>query len=134
MKRTLARAGDFLTHDARTVTGNDGVSSEKPMRRHADDARPDAVLRGRVNHMLTRDYVERELSHIERMVALLESDANTGAAAMPYAMRVSRPGYWRARIEVLLAIPGMPRHVMKLGNVLLAKLDAIESRRGTVKP
>ncbi|MBR8221516.1 hypothetical protein C6Q14_01725 [Burkholderia ambifaria] len=84
--------------------------------------------------MLTRDYVEREFSHIERMVALLESDADTGAAAMPYAMRVSRPGYWRARIEVLLAIPGMPRHVMKLGNVLLAKIDGIESRRGTAKP
>ncbi len=133
MKRTLARAGDFLTHDARTVTGNDDVSSEKPKRRHADDARPDAVLRGSVNHMLTRDYVERELSHIERMVALLENDADTGAAAMPYAMRVSRPGYWRARIEVLLAIPGMPRHVMKLGNVLLAKIDAIESRLGTRK-
>ncbi|WP_428839793.1 hypothetical protein [Burkholderia ambifaria] len=116
------------------MTGNDDVSSEKPKRRHADDARPDAVLRGSVNHMLTRDYVERELSHIERMVALLESDADTGAAAMPYAMRVSRPGYWRARIEVLLAIPGMPRHVMKLGNVLLAKIDGIESRRGTRKP
>ncbi|WP_175794536.1 hypothetical protein [Burkholderia ambifaria] len=84
--------------------------------------------------MLTRDYVERELSHIERMVALLESDADTGTATMPYAMRVSRPGYWRARIEVLLAIPGMPRHVTKLGNVLLAKIDGIESRLGTRKP
>ncbi|WP_416359880.1 hypothetical protein [Burkholderia ambifaria] len=116
------------------MTGNDGVSSERPMRRLADDARPDAVLWGSGNHMLTRDYVERELSHIERMVALLESDADTGAAAMPYAMRVSHPGYWRARIEVLLAIPGMPRHVMKLGNVLLAKIDGIESRLGTRKP
>ena len=134
MTGIVAPTGDFLTHDARTVTGNDDVSSEKSMRRHADDDRPDAVLRGSGNHMLTRDYVERELSHIERMVALLESDADTGAAAMPYAMRVSRPGYWRARIEVLLAIPGMPRHVMKLGNVLLAKIDGIESRRGTRKP
>ncbi|RQR29680.1 MULTISPECIES: hypothetical protein [unclassified Burkholderia] len=83
--------------------------------------------------MLTRDYVERELSHIERMVALLESDAGTGAAAMPYAMRVSRPGYWRERIEALLAIPGMPRHVPILGNALLAKIDGMESRPATTK-
>lgn len=84
--------------------------------------------------MLTRDYVERELSHIERMVALLESDADTGDAAMPCAMRVSRPSYWRGRIEALLAIPGLPRHVTKFGNVLLAKIDGMESRRPTMQP
>lgn len=79
--------------------------------------------------MLTRDYVERELCHIEKMVALLESDADTGAVAMPDAMRVSRPSYWRERIEALLAIPAMPRNLTKLGNALLAKIDEIESRR-----
>ncbi|AOI67775.1 hypothetical protein WT21_04740 [Burkholderia territorii] len=84
--------------------------------------------------MLTRDYVERELSHIERMVALLESDADRGDAAMPCAMRVNRPSYWRGRIEALLAIPGMPRHVTEFGNGLLAKIDGIESRPVTLKP
>ncbi|WP_322024870.1 hypothetical protein [Burkholderia sp. BCC1977] len=83
--------------------------------------------------MLTRDYVERELSHIGRMVALLESDAGNGEAVMPRAMRVSCPSYWRGRIEALLAIPGMPRHVTKLCNVLLAKIDGMESRLATVK-
>ncbi|RQR30358.1 MULTISPECIES: hypothetical protein [unclassified Burkholderia] len=84
--------------------------------------------------MLTRDYVERELSHIERMVALLESDTDTGAAVMPVAMRVSHPSYWRERIEALLAIPGMPRHLTKLGNALLAKIDGMESRPAPAKP
>ncbi|KUZ02942.1 MULTISPECIES: hypothetical protein [unclassified Burkholderia] len=84
--------------------------------------------------MLTRDYVERELSHIERMVALLESDAESGYAAMPCAMRVSRPSYWRGRIEALLAIPGMPRRVTELGNGLLAKIDGMESGLTTAKP
>ncbi|MCA8204239.1 hypothetical protein LGM71_24665 [Burkholderia sp. AU33545] len=89
---------------------------------------------GGIDQMLTRDYVERELSHIERMVALLESDADSGDAAMPCAMRVSRPSYWRGRIEALLAIPGMPRHVTELANGLLAKIDGMESRLATVKP
>ncbi|AOI61820.1 hypothetical protein [Burkholderia diffusa] len=84
--------------------------------------------------MLTRDYVERELSHIERMVALLETDADRGDVTMPCAMRVSRPSYWRGRIEALLAIPGMPRHVTELGNGLLAKIDGMEPRPTTVKP
>ena len=84
--------------------------------------------------MLTRDYVERELSHIEKMVALLESEAQTTGTAMPCAMRVSRPSYWRERIEALLAVPGMPRHVTKLGHALLAKIDGIESRLTPAKP
>ncbi|RQS07107.1 hypothetical protein [Burkholderia sp. Bp8998] len=68
------------------------------------------------------------------MVALLESDAGTGDAVMPCAMRVSRPSYWRGRIEALPAIPGMPRHVTKPGNALLAKIDGMESRLATMKP
>ncbi|AOK06484.1 hypothetical protein KDW55_24425 [Burkholderia sp. AU19243] len=83
--------------------------------------------------MLTRDYVERELSHIGKMVALLERDAQAGRAAMPYAMRVSRPSYWRERIDALLTIPGMPCHLTKLCHALLAKIAGIESRNGAAK-
>ncbi|WP_332112515.1 hypothetical protein [Burkholderia sp. IMCC1007] len=83
--------------------------------------------------MLTRDYVERELSHIQRMVALLESDTGAGDVMLPCATRVSRPSYWRGRIEALLAIPGLPRDARRLGDALLAKLGGMESRAAVGK-
>ncbi|WP_175688954.1 hypothetical protein [Burkholderia anthina] len=83
--------------------------------------------------MLTRDYVERELSHIQRMVALLESDTGAGDVVMPCAMRVSRPSYWRGRIEALLVIPGLPRDVRRLGDALLVKIGGMESRVAVLK-
>ncbi|MGU7816627.1 hypothetical protein [Burkholderia sp. AW49-1] len=43
---------------------------------------------------------------------------------------MSRSSYWRGRIDALLAIPGVPRHVTELGNALLAKIDATESKAG----
>ncbi|KVZ24034.1 hypothetical protein WL15_24575 [Burkholderia multivorans] len=77
--------------------------------------------------MLTRDYVERELSHIQKMVAMLESDSGT-KAYLSGAARVSCPSYWRGRIEALLSTPDMPRHARKISETLLVKIDGMEAR------
>ncbi|AOJ27113.1 MULTISPECIES: hypothetical protein [Burkholderia] len=83
--------------------------------------------------MLARDYVERELSHIQRMVALLDSDAIADDVSMSGAARVRHPSYWRGRIEELLSAPDVPRHVRKLSEAVLAKIDELESRLATMK-
>ncbi|KVC25059.1 hypothetical protein NUV26_02435 [Burkholderia pseudomultivorans] len=83
--------------------------------------------------MLTRDYVEREIVHIQRMIAMLENDADAGEVVMAGAVRVSRPSYWRRRLEELMAMPDMPGHVRRMGEALLAKVDGMESRLVDVK-
>ncbi|AXF25371.1 hypothetical protein CUJ89_33340 [Burkholderia pyrrocinia] len=83
--------------------------------------------------MLARDYVERELSHIQRMVALLDNETIANDASMSGAARVRHPSYWRGRIEELLSTPDVPRHVRKLGEAVLAKIDAMELRFPTMK-
>lgn len=83
--------------------------------------------------MLARDYVERELSHIQRMVALLDSDAIADDVSMSGAARVRHPSYWRGRIEELLSAPDVPRHVRKLSEAVLAKIDELELRLATMK-
>ncbi|MCA8018828.1 hypothetical protein [Burkholderia metallica] len=83
--------------------------------------------------MLARDYVERELSHIQRMVALLDSETNADDVSMSGAGRVRHPRYWRGRIQEVLSAPDVPRHVRKLGEAMLVKIDAMESRFATMK-
>ncbi|WP_322085101.1 hypothetical protein [Burkholderia sp. BCC1999] len=83
--------------------------------------------------MLARDYVERELSHIQRMVALLDSDSVADDVSMSGAGRVRHPSYWRGRLEELMSAPDVPRHVRKLGEAVLAKIDELESRLATIK-
>ncbi|NTZ05491.1 hypothetical protein FCJ61_01835 [Burkholderia metallica] len=83
--------------------------------------------------MLARDYVERELSHIQRMVALLDSETDVDDVSMSGAGRVRHPRYWRGRIEELLSTPDVPRHVRKLSEAVLAKIDEMEVRFATMK-
>ncbi|KWU27858.1 hypothetical protein GJG85_31305 [Burkholderia sp. MS389] len=83
--------------------------------------------------MLARDYVERELSHIQRMVALLDSETAVVDVSMSGAGRVRHPRYWRGRIEELLATPDVPRHVRKLSEAVLAKIDEMEARFTAMK-
>ncbi|HIE1295623.1 MULTISPECIES: hypothetical protein [Burkholderia] len=83
--------------------------------------------------MLARDYAERELSHIQRMVALLDSETNADDVSMAGAGRVRHPSYWRGRIEELLSTPDVPRHVRTLSEAVLAKIDAMEMRFATMK-
>ncbi|MPV55093.1 hypothetical protein CFB46_32965 [Burkholderia sp. HI2761] len=83
--------------------------------------------------MLARDYVERELSHIQRMVALLDSETDVDDVSMSGAGRVRHPRYWRGRIEALLSTPDVPRHVRKLSETVLAKIDEMEVRFATMK-
>ncbi|MFH5252786.1 hypothetical protein ACGTRS_16290 [Burkholderia semiarida] len=83
--------------------------------------------------MLARDYVERELSHIQRMVALLDSEPNVGDVSMSGPGRVRHPRYWRGRIEELLSTPNVPRHVRNLSEAVLAKIDAMEARFAAMK-
>ncbi|WP_175945462.1 hypothetical protein [Burkholderia pyrrocinia] len=78
--------------------------------------------------MLARDYVERELSHIQRMVALLDSETIAEDVSMSGAGRVRHPSYWRGRIEELLSTPDVPRHLRQLSEAVLAKIDAMELR------
>ena len=93
-----------------------------------DDGRPDVAFRGNSINMLARDYVERELSHIQRMVAFLDSEAIADDVSMSGAGRVRHPSYWRGRIEELLATPDVPGHLRKLSEAVLAKIDEMESR------
>nr|WP_243772195.1 hypothetical protein [Burkholderia anthina] len=134
MNEVVAPAGDVLTQDTRTVP--EGEYDERADEGPCGDA-PIATGRapcfGELHQMLTRDYVERELSHIQRMVALLESDTGAGDVVMPCAMRVSRPSYWRGRIEALLVTPGLPRDVRRLGDALLEKIGGMESRVAVMK-
>ncbi|AIO26443.1 MULTISPECIES: hypothetical protein [Burkholderia] len=83
--------------------------------------------------MLARDYVERELSHIQRMVALLDSEQNADDVSMSGAVRVRHPSYWRGRIEELLSAPDVPRHIRKLSEAVLAKIDEMEMRFAAMK-
>lgn len=83
--------------------------------------------------MLARDYVERELSHIQRMVALLDSETDLDNVSMSGAGRVRHPRYWRGRIEELMSTPDVPRHVRKLSEAVLAKIDEMEVRFATMK-
>ncbi|KML53738.1 hypothetical protein VL15_24320 [Burkholderia cepacia] len=83
--------------------------------------------------MLARDYVERELSHIQRMVALLASETLADDVSMSGAGRVRHPSYWRGRIEELLSAPDVPQHVRKLSEAVLAKIDEMESRFAAMK-
>ncbi|CAB3760130.1 hypothetical protein GQ57_30345 [Burkholderia sp. MSh2] len=83
--------------------------------------------------MLARDYVEREISHIQRMVALLESETFADAVSMSGAGRVRHPSYWRGRIEALLSAPDVPSHVRRLSEAVLAKIDEMELRFATMK-
>ncbi|MEN2471691.1 hypothetical protein D1006_32945 [Burkholderia stabilis] len=83
--------------------------------------------------MLARDYVERELSHIQRMVALLASETLADDVSMSGAGRVRHPSYWRGRIEELLSAPDVPHHVRKLSEAVLAKIDEMESRFAAMK-
>nr|WP_244136934.1 hypothetical protein [Burkholderia pyrrocinia] len=93
-----------------------------------DDGRPDVAFRGISINMLARDYVERELSHIQRMVALLDSETIAEDVSMSGAGRVRHPSYWRGRIEELLSTPDVPRHLRQLSEAVLAKIDAMELR------
>ena len=83
--------------------------------------------------MLARDYVERELSHIQRMVALLDSEQNADDVSMSGAGRVRHPRYWRGRIEEVLSAPDVPRHVRKLSEAVLAKINEMEMRFAAMK-
>lgn len=83
--------------------------------------------------MLARDYVERELSHIQRMVALLDSETDLDDVSMSGAGRVRHPRYWRGRIEELMSTPDVPRHVRTLSEAVLAKIDEMEVRFATMK-
>ncbi|MBN3730964.1 MULTISPECIES: hypothetical protein [Burkholderia] len=83
--------------------------------------------------MLARDFAERELSHIQRMVALLDSETNADDVSMSGAGRVRHPSYWRGRIEELLSAPDVPRHVRKLSEAVLAKIHTMEMRFATMK-
>ncbi|MCA8038266.1 hypothetical protein LGM41_00925 [Burkholderia seminalis] len=67
------------------------------------------------------------------MVALLDSDAIADDVSMSGAARVRHPSYWRGRIEELLSAPDVPRHVRKLSEAVLAKIDELESRLATMK-
>nr|WP_241022761.1 hypothetical protein [Burkholderia sp. Se-20373] len=98
-----------------------------------DDGRPAVVFRGISINMLARDYAERELSHIQRMVALLDSETNADDVSMSGAARVRHPSYWRGRIEELLSAPDVPRHVRTLSEAVLAKINAMEMRFATMK-
>ncbi|WP_423760460.1 hypothetical protein [Burkholderia sp. NLJ2] len=83
--------------------------------------------------MLARDYVERELAHIQRMVALLDSETIADDVSMLGAGRVRHPSYWRGRIEELLSTPDVPRHLGKLCEAVLVKIDEMESRYVAMK-
>lgn len=67
------------------------------------------------------------------MVALLESETLADDVSMSGAGRVRHPSYWRGRIEELLSTPDMPRHVRKLCEAVLAKIDGMESRFAAMK-
>ncbi|ERJ37334.1 hypothetical protein L810_8351 [Burkholderia sp. AU4i] len=52
---------------------------------------------------------------------------------MSGAGRVRHPSYWRGRIEELLSAPDVPRHIRKLSEAVLAKIDEMEMRFAAMK-
>ncbi|GAU06442.1 hypothetical protein BSLA_03f0299 [Burkholderia stabilis] len=52
---------------------------------------------------------------------------------MSGAGRVRHPSYWRGRIEELLSTPDVPRHLGKLCEAVLVKIDELESRYVAMK-
>ncbi|ESS38600.1 hypothetical protein P355_4783 [Burkholderia cenocepacia KC-01] len=61
-------------------------------------------------------------------MALLDSETDIDDVSMSGAARVRHPSYWRGRIEELLSTPDVPRHVRKLSEAVLAKIDEMEAR------
>nr|WP_230944566.1 hypothetical protein [Burkholderia cepacia] len=67
------------------------------------------------------------------MVALLDSEQNADDVSMSGAGRVRHPSYWRGRVEELLSAPDVPRHIRKLSEAVLAKIDEMEMRFAAMK-
>ncbi|MGF6597948.1 hypothetical protein P3T23_002665 [Paraburkholderia sp. GAS448] len=73
--------------------------------------------------MWYHDHAMQELSHIETMIVQLERlirchDINPSAT-------VTTPAYWRARIDTVLATPGLPRALGRRASMLLTRLDGL---------
>nr|WP_244166612.1 hypothetical protein [Burkholderia anthina] len=64
---------------------------------------------------------------------MLDSETDVDDVSMSGAGRVRHPRYWRGRIEELLSMPNVPRHVRKLSEAVLAKIDAMEARFAAMK-
>jgi hypothetical protein len=74
-------------------------------------------------HMWYHDRAMQELSHIESMIVQLERLIRCQDVA-PSAT-VTTPAYWRARIDTVLATPGLPRALGRRASVLLTRLDGL---------